>query len=338
MFSIELVANPILKSSAKKGLNYIDVTHTNGVEPGQLLHLQSSELWEDDNRDYLSKGELQRISKVEPERIYFEKSLNDSYDVNKETITINVYENRKLEMSNLSFSYPHPFDSKVDLIYIGRTTDSKLTNIEVKNSKAVGIALDRNYGTTITGASINLGTTREINTGYGIQDSSGAYNKVLNSTFKNVRRAVDFSGVTPARFGYVGNSKATGPAANSSKLAWGNSGFGTHSTAENIVFENNTVVGFNYSFLSRGKNITITNNSASGTVTGFAVASYGDNVVVTNNKFRGTAEYFVLIDSTFKDGLVTVKKNDAKGIKKKFIQVKSLKTKLKTASNRFSKK
>ena len=46
-------------------------------------------------------------------------------------------------MSNLSFSYPHPFDSKVDLIYIGRTIDSKLTNIEVENSKAVGIALDR---------------------------------------------------------------------------------------------------------------------------------------------------------------------------------------------------
>ena len=327
-----------MTSSAKKGLGYIDVTDTDGVESGQLLHLQSSELWEDDNRDNLSKGELQRISKIEPQRIYFEQSLNDSYDVNKETITINVYENRKLEMSNLSFSYPRPFDSKVDLIYIGRTVDSKLTNIEVKNSKAVGIALDQNYGTTITGASINLGTTSEINTGYGIQDSGGAYNKVLNSTFKNVRRGVDFSGETPARFGYVGNSKATGPAANSGKLAWGNSGFGTHSTAENIVFENNTVVGFNYSFLSRGKNITITNNSASGTVTGFAVASYGDNFVVTNNKFRGTAEYFVLIDSTFKDGLVTVKKNDAKGINKKFIQVKSSKTKLKTASNRFNKK
>ncbi len=175
---------PTLTSSAKKGLDYIDVTHTEGVESGQLLHLQSSELWEDDNRDYLSKGELQQISKVEPQRIYFEKPLNDSYDVNKEKITINVYENRKLEMSNLSFSYPRPFDSKVDLIYIGRTVDSKLTNIEVKNSKAVGIALDQNYGTTITGASINLGTTREINTGYGIQDSSGAYNKVLKVRLK----------------------------------------------------------------------------------------------------------------------------------------------------------
>jgi len=318
-FKNDAVSQSRMHNTAKKGQKYIEVYGTKGVHVGDLVHLKSSKLWKWDNRGYLTKGELLRVKKVEDKKIYFETPLQDSYYVSGEQVTVSNYRNQTIHMKDVSFSYEKPFDSQKELVLIEQTTNALLENVEVKKAPRLGIRLQRTYQTTVTGAHVDLGTTPDIPSGYGIQDYGGTFNTVKNSYFSHVRRGVDFSGETPSRFGSVKNSEAVGPAKN--KLASGNSGFGTHSTAENIVFENNKINGFSYSFLSRGDHIVIKNNHASGVIRAFVAAGFGDNLYVSNNRYEhgGNAENFLRVIKTF-DGNITLQHNYAGVLVKDFAQ------------------
>ncbi|WP_341285338.1 right-handed parallel beta-helix repeat-containing protein [Priestia megaterium] len=320
-FHNETTFNTVMWDSAKKGQEYIIVYSTKGVKAGDLVHLKSSKLWKWDNRGYLSKGELLRVSKVEKNKIYFETPLRDSYYVTGEKVTVTGYEDKQLIMENVSFSYPQPFNANKPLVLVEAATNSKLENVEVRNSKTLGILLDRTYKTTVNRMYANLGTTKDINSGYGIQDYGGLYTRVTNSYFTNVRRGIDFSGVTPSRSGYAANNTAVGPVRYT--LASGNSGYGTHSTAEDILFEDNTSVNFNYGYISRGDRITIRNNTAYGTMTAMVAASYGDHINVYNNFYKndkgGNAEQFLRVVKTF-DGNVSLRHNYAGVLTGDFVQ------------------
>jgi hypothetical protein len=316
----EQTASTIVVKKITNNTPYITVASTKGLKPGDLLHLISSKLWFWDNRGYLKKGELHKITKINGDKVYLDRNTSDNYFVGEgEVVSVKVYPNVSLKLSNISFSHPKPY--KTIMIKVNNTSNTKIENVSVRNAKRIGIILNCTFQTEVNKANINLGTTKDITSGYGIQDYGGTGTLVTDSIFRRVRRGVDFSGVTPSRYGMVSNSKAYGYKQDT--LASGNSGFGTHSTAENITFENNYVENFNHAILSRGENITVKGNTSEGFSRSFIVISYGKNVKVLNNTYKSKndryIDSFILLTGTYRGSLI-VSGNKLIGKKSQFIK------------------
>ncbi|MFB3170022.1 hypothetical protein P5G62_023225 [Neobacillus sp. 179-C4.2 HS] len=289
---------------------YVVLNDTEGMEPGDLIHLVSSKLWFWDNRGYLKKGEMHRIKKIEGNKVYLDSNTNGKYNVGiDEIVMAKVYPQISLELSNVSFAHPSPL--KTVMIKVNYTIDANINNVSVTNSQLLGIQLKNTYNSIVNNVKINLGTTKDITSGYGIQDWGGRGTLITNSTFARVRRGVDFSGDTPSRFGTVTNSKAYGY--KDGVLASGNSGFGTHSTADHITFKNNYVKNFSYGFLSRGTNITVENNVHEGYSRSFIAVSLGNHVNIVNNSYKSinksSLEGFIMLLDSYK-GTIEVSGNN----------------------------
>jgi hypothetical protein len=301
---------------------YVVLNDTEGMEPGDLIHLVSSKLWFWDNRGYLKKGEMHRITKIEGNKVYLDSNTNGKYNVGRdESVTAKVYPQISLELSNVSFAHPSPL--KTVMIKVNYTIDANINNVSVTNSQLLGIQLKNTYNSIVNNVKINLGTTKDITSGYGIQDWGGRGILITNSTFARVRRGVDFSGDTPARYGTVTNSIAYGY--KHGVLASGNSGFGTHSTADHITFKNNYVKNFSYGFLSRGTNITVENNVHEGFSRSFIAVSLGNHVNIVNNSYKSinksSLEGFIMLLDSYK-GTIEVSGNNIESLKGPLIKGK----------------
>jgi hypothetical protein len=315
---------PVITTQVSKKISsnqpYVILDSTKGIKPGFLLQLKSSKLWYWDDRGYLTKGELHRVTKVEGNKVYLDTPTVESYLVGKgEFVSAQVYPEISLQLDNITFSHPKPFETV--MVKVNYTINSKLTRVSVINSKLTGIFLNSTFQTDVHEAYISLGTTKDISTGYGIQDYGGSGTIIADSIFKRVRRGVDFSGSIPSRYGIVKDSKAFGY--KSGTLASGNSGFGTHSTAEYITFQNNYVENFNYAFLVRGQNMTIKENTLKGYSSSFIAISYGDNVKVLNNKYESLENSkissFILLSKMY-EGTIEARGNVADVMNGPFIK------------------
>lgn len=286
-----------------------------------MLHIKSSKLWYWDNRGYLTKGELSKVTKVEGNNVFLDLSARESYYISGETLTVNAYTPKKLTIEHIEFKHPQPMSTVMEKV--GFTENALFQDMIIRNSKKIGLLLDKTLNSHVTKSFISLGTTPDIPSGYGVQDYGGRHNIISYSTFANVRRGVDFSGDTPSRFGVVNYSKAYGPVKNT--LAAGNSGFGTHSTAEDITFHNNTVTGFNYGFVSRGNRITISDNTMTGNSVSFTAISYGNNVTLLRNHFQKSSldgnslEHFALVHASYK-GKITAEQNKVEYLTRDFVR------------------
>lgn len=284
---------------------YIVLESTKGMKKGDLLHLMSSKLWYWDNRGQLKKGELHKIEKIEGNKVFLDSNTQEKYNIGMgEVVTAIVYPSMSFELNNISFLHEKPYNTI--MVRVNNTSNAKINNVSVKNSKRIGILLINTFQTEVHNANINLGTTKEIPSGYGIQDYGGTGTYITNSVFSKVRRGVDFSGDTPSRYGMVTNSKAFGY--KDGTLASGNSGFGTHSTADHITFENNYVKNFSYAFLSRGTNITVKGNKHEGDSRSFIAVSYGNHVNILNNTYesinKSTLEGFIMLLDTYRGSII----------------------------------
>jgi hypothetical protein len=327
---------PILTTEVTKPISpkqmYVELSSTKGINPGMLLHLKSDKPWYWDDRGYLTKGELHKVTKVEGHKVYLERPLVEGYQAGKgEEVSVTIYPSAALQLENIEFTHPEPYNTI--MVKVNYTMNTKLQNVTVKNSKRIGILLHTTYQTEVNKADIDLQTTKDITSGYGIQDYGGSGTFITDSTFKRIRRGVDFSGDTPSRYGVVENSKAYGYG--KGILASGNSGFGTHSTAEFITFRNNYVEDFNYGFLVRGRDITVEGNILNGHSISFIAITFGDNVKVIKNEyqssFRSALDMFILVYDNYK-GKIEAHENviqalDGPFIKGKIGQLESLSVK-----------
>ncbi|MFJ7726425.1 hypothetical protein ACIQXV_09690 [Neobacillus sp. NPDC097160] len=283
-----------------KNDRYVVVESTTGMKKGDLIHLKSDKLWYWDNRSYLTKGGLYKITMIKDQQVYLDRELSESYTIGKnEKVTAKAYANHEVNLKGISFTHPKPYDTKMVILQF--SSNATISDVTVSNSKLTGIFLNKTFHSTIHDVRMNLSVTKNTGLGYGIQDYGGSGTIIQNSIFKNVRRGVDFSGDTPSRYGIVTDSKAYG--AKMGGLAPGNSGFGTHSTAETILFENNAVENFDQAFLVRGNDITIKNNLHSGKSNYFLSLGYGNHVTLKNNAYKSTnnesLRSFVFIKNTY---------------------------------------
>ncbi|MGD6843052.1 hypothetical protein ACQCVH_11095 [Bacillus infantis] len=286
--------------SITKGSTFITASDIKGVKAGDIVELKSDKLWKWDNRSTLTKGEIHTVKSVSGNNIYLNTKTNDLYNIGKgEKAEVRTYSPNRIVLENIDFKYPKAVETTA--LIIDPSVNSSFKQISIQNSKLTGLKLIKNVNARVEKASIRLGTTKDINTGYGIQDYGGINTKILSSTFQEVRRGVDFSGDIPSRYGLVQYSKAIGPKKGS--LASGNSGFGTHSTAEYIEFRNNVVQNFDYQFVSRGDYISFIKNSGTGVSKAFLHTNYGDHITLADNRYTSTnkskLDYFILRSSSF---------------------------------------
>ncbi|MGD6843053.1 right-handed parallel beta-helix repeat-containing protein [Bacillus infantis] len=298
-----------LTEDVKKGTKAVKANEAKKAQPGDIIELKSNVLWHWDNRNSLTKGELHTVEKVSGDTIYLSSKTDDSYAVSEgEKVIVNLYSPKTIHVENVRFSYTEPV--KNTAIIIDPAVDSTFKNINVSKAQETGLKLIKNINATLEKSFFSLHTDESVPTGYGFQDYGGRGTTVRNSTFEKVRRGVDFSGDIPSRFGRVENSTAYGP--DKGTLAAGNSGFGTHSTAEYITFENNTVENFDYHFVSRGNHISFLNNSGTGNTRAFFHITYGGKVKLEGNHYAdkdgNELDYFILKGTEF-DGHITEDEN-----------------------------
>ncbi|MDM5157401.1 hypothetical protein QUF88_27360 [Bacillus sp. DX1.1] len=323
IFKNDPVKSTYVKQTITPNQSYVVLESTEGMKIGDLLHLKSDKLWYWDNRRYLTKGELHKITKIQGNKVYLESPTSEYYKIQEgEKVTATTYPEQNLELYNISFKHPKPQDTT--MLKINYASNARIEGISVINSKITGILLNKTFHTYVSNSYVELGTTKEIPTGYGIQDYGGIGNVITTSTFKKVRRGVDFSGDTPSRYGTVSYSKAFGY--KKGTLAVGNSGFGTHSTAEHILFENNYIENFNHAFITRGNHISIRNNILKGFSQSFVATSYGDNVKIWDNMYESKngskLDYFAIIHRQY-HGAFTATENTINGLTGPFIKKSS---------------
>ena len=259
----------------------ISLTSVDGVEVGDIVHLQSSMLWYFDNRNSLYKGETFVVASVDAgsNSISVSSAINDVYSLGLETISLKFYKPITVNVDGISFnniglSYSHAYNSIVNncvIDYVNATT---------------GLAVGTSVNTLITNTTVKNCFYSE--TGYAIQDSQSLSTTILKCKFENNRRGVDFSGVTPSRLGVVELSEVytTDTDLTSADIFSYSSGFGTHGTAENITFKNNILRNVRTGFISRGKSIVIKNNLMIGKATWFVSIVSGDDVEVDSNVYK----------------------------------------------------
>ncbi|MDG4658137.1 hypothetical protein P6P90_13205 [Ectobacillus antri] len=320
IFDNKPIASTTVAKNVAYNKPYVVVKDATGMKEGDLLHLRSTKLWYWDNRGYLTKGELHKITKIEGNTIYLDRTTQERYKVDlTETVTATAYPNAKLQIRNVSFAHPNPYNTV--MMKVSYTSNAHFDKLSITNSQRVGLLLNATFQSVVSQANVNLGTTKDITSGYGIQDYGGSETLITDSTFMRVRRGVDFSGDTPSRYGTVRHSKAYGY--KDGVLASGNSGFGTHSTAEHITFENNYVENFSYGFVTRGTYITIKNNIHTGFSRSFVATSYGNHVNLLHNtyksRYNSSLENFVVLLDSYRGDMIAAG-NTVENIKGPFIK------------------
>lgn len=278
-----------IKQYLKAGTNTIKLPANTNISTNDLIHIKSNKLWYWDNRDSLYKGELHSVTSFKNGIVTLSEGLFDSY-LSTEELTITIYKNSKITLQGINFKHPNA-KGTVMLEFEG-FKDSKYYKLGIENSKKIGLLVKNHYNSTIDANTVKLNTSKDIPTGYGLQDYGGTNNKFRNNYITKVRRGIDASGKTPSHNTLIENNKAIGQ--NASELATGSSGFGSHSTAVNTTYRNNTSQNFKYGFVLRGKNQKVEGNTVINPSLAVVEVAFGSTSVVNNNISKGsTTPYFV---------------------------------------------
>lgn len=278
-----------IKQSLNKGITTIKLPTNTNVSNNDLIHIKSNKLWYWDNRDSLYKGELHSVSSFKNGIITLSEGMFDNY-ASTEELTITIYKESEIILQGINFK--HPSAKETVMLEFEGFTNSKYYKLNIENSKKIGLLVKNNYKSTIDANTIKLNTTKDIPTGYGIQDYGGTKNTFKNNYITKVRRGIDASGKTPSYYALIEGNKAIGQ--NASELATGSSGFGSHSTAVNTIYKNNTSQNFKYGFVLRGKNQTVENNTIINPSLAVVEVAFGSTSIVNNNISKGNSTPYFL--------------------------------------------
>lgn len=272
------IASTTVSAEMEIGDKSVTLSSTANISVGDLLVFTSDVLWYWDNRDSLYKGELHTVKSIAGDVVTLTSPVADNYDITGvETVTVSVFPRKSVYIENIRIeANPHIRSDIIDIYYM---QDSYIEGLELINSDGAGLSLNACYNTLVNKASINLNADTSVGLGYGIQDRGGMFTKITHSNFTNCRRGVDFSGRIPSRFGEVSNSTVS----HEDSFDLETSGFGTHGTAEHILFANNIISGTRVGILVRGGNISIIGNTFSGKGQQCILASFGNNLYIGGN-------------------------------------------------------
>lgn len=286
-----------ITASASSAIVLNDVT---GLQPEQIIRIKDpSLLFPYDSRGSEYYGEMNIIKSVDvPTKtvtLYFQTQY--TYANATEILAYNPLEN--IELSGLSFIRK----TKVNNLNYGFgfqwTRNALIQDVLISGFGYVGCTDNQCVGTMFKNMLIDDCFYVGVGLGYGIQTVNSLLTKIVDSNFKNCRRAVDFSGDIPSRFCEVINCEAT----TSTTSAYDCEGFGTHGTADMCRFINCTVYGSKNAFNARGLNISFENCKSFGTGNFFGVcgSGYGHSFIGCKSDKKVIADYdtagFIFVSS-----------------------------------------
>jgi hypothetical protein len=324
------------------GKDSITLEDTVGIEKGDIVYMSSDEPWYYDPRpnengsyDTL-KGEMHYVKEIKDNKLILDGEVNDNY---KSEVDVSIYKPYSYNIENISFKYSKPtYKTMVSVNFMYKPT---IKNSNFGNSTARALYISKCVEANIDNNTFIGNCPKDVSTGYGVQDYGSIYTKISNNTFTNFRRGIDFSGNIPSRFGTATNNKVYS-ISNDGTFASDWSGIGTHGGAENIIIENNKVVGTDIAYLSRGTNVTIRNNSAERISKFYVKTAFGGVVNILNNTFEVNKNSiipinFLRIDVSQRDDSIINVKGNTCIIKGDFIRNDSKANNIHTANNRISK-
>lgn len=308
----------------------VTLTSVSNIVVGDLLVFTSDVLWYWDNRGTLYKGELHTVKSIAGSVITLTSPVADNYDITgAETVTVTAYPKKTARIEGLKISCNANIDSAI--IGISHMQNSFISRLKLINSDTAGLGVSYCYNTLVDAMLANLDADISDGLGYGCSIARSTFTKIVNSTFLNCRRGVDFTGSIPSRFGEVSNCFV----AHEDQTVENTSGFGTHGPAEHILFSNNLIHGTRIGIYSRGGNISVIGNTFSGKGKYCVYAPFGNNLSIKNNIVSspvnrveltddlGTLSWWYLLhvhDDFDSGGKITVTGNDASRLQKGFIE------------------
>ena len=322
-------ASTTVSAEMEVGDMTVTLASVSNIVAGDLLIFTSDVLWYWDNRGSYCKGELHVVHSIAGNVVTLTSQVTDNYDITgAETVTVDVYPKKSVIIDGIKIVCNSHIDSTI--LSVNHMQNSRLSGLELLNSDTAGLEVGYCYNTNIDYILVNLDADVVTGLGYGCVISSSAFAKVVNSTFVDCRRGVDFTGIVPSRFGMVSSCFASHRDPSKST-----SGFGTHGEAEHILFSNNIIHGTQIGIIARGNNISVNGNTFSGKGLYCVYAPYGNNLSIKNNTVSTPAnrveltddlgtlswDHFLHVHDGFDSGgTITLIGNNALRLKESFIE------------------
>lgn len=268
---------------------YFPVFDASPFSRGQLISVDSDSLWYYDNRTTLTKGEMHIVESIDtsttPDRIYVYGKIWDTYDVSNETVVITGHTANRLTLKNFRIWDIDTSFVSSQALNIYRYSPVLLDGVETRTADT-GTQIVRCHGVRVynhRAHRINIG---QNSSAYGVQALSTYDLDITNSTFIAHRRGVDLSALNaspPCRQARVHHSTFIGRSSF-------NDGFGTHSPAELVSFDNNIVQGImDKAVFIRSPDTQISNNMFTGSFVSIIEVRFGNSLNVTGNYFKNVS-------------------------------------------------
>ncbi|GAA4396789.1 hypothetical protein GCM10023187_05320 [Nibrella viscosa] len=255
-----------LARSARIGARTITLTNTGGLVAGMLLTLTSSRIWELGGNN---AGEVHLIRAVQGTSVTLKDTLQDSYDVPAETVTVSAYRPVAFRLTDVAIRRQGGGNRNINLS-VWHYVNAEIQRFRIGNGQKAGILLYACYNTKIHHGAVsgsNLGGE-----GYGIVVYGGMYTNIYQVHSRNNRKLADFSawgsGSGPARYGWVHQNRVVGSGLDErgqNLFAQGqNMGIGSHGGSEHILIEDNTIVDCYVGIQLRGRHMRVAGNRVQG--------------------------------------------------------------------------
>jgi len=268
-------ANTTLAAAVTLGNSTVTVASGTGIVKGQLMVLISDRIWPFDAPRNLNAGEIGIVESVSGAVVTLETPVNDTYAVT-ETVTADFYvPSTNIFIDNVKIRRAAPIEKGG--MAIRRALWPVLNNIEVENCGSAGIGLSVCFEAVIDKLFLKNCHILGGSTGYGIQDNSSQGTLITNLTAYGCRRAVDFSGTIPSRYGILDNFYVEGFAGTGSCV-------GSHGTNYGAAFRNGTCKGSIAGVQIRSPGCEIDNVKFIANGTRAIILSFTMDCTIKNNK------------------------------------------------------
>lgn len=247
----------------------------------------------------LTKGELHLVRSITGTTVELNDPLMDGYDVvddtygnNKEIVTISVYAPLQVSIDNIRVERPVLNGANSQLLRLNYCLNHTISRISGVNGTVAGVQDVKGYNGKFS--KLNISSSNDTTTGYGIQFLGSTFGDVIDSDFRECRRGVDISGLpTPSSFCSAKGNRIHGGGMQEDGQDYtplgsvSSFGIGTHSTSRGALIEGNQITGVGYGLNLRGREERVINNLFTGRIGNSCVyLSFGMNRTIRGNEYK----------------------------------------------------
>ncbi len=268
----------------RPGDSTLVLVNTEGLVPGDLIHIQSDEVWPVER--LARKGEYNVVVGVSDTTVTLRHPCQYAY-ARTEKVVVTHARSATLNLIDLAFHVRDSGDHSTVAVAVYHVQRGLMDHVHLRDAQYAGTEWFGCYESEFRNCLLE--NANEQGQGYGIALIGGLYANVHHNTAKGCRKLCDFSGDNqrgPSRIGQALGNTAYGEGINSQ----GNDLFtvqsfciATHGAADGILIQGNTAIHCQTAFQLRGINVTLDSNRVLGRcITPIALVAGRDHTVTRN--------------------------------------------------------